>query len=144
MIETEQLIMSLPEAKLLYRYEEDKWTIKDIINHLSDCERIIIYRALRIARTDKTPFRVLTKTCLRRHTHAATRTAAGLLTELRACRMASVGFIETLDEAALNRTGIANGYPLSVRLAGKSSIWPSPAPSSQLSGSGICKLGYNV
>ena len=52
--ETEQLVLSLPEEKLLYRYSEGKWNIKDIINHLSDCERIITYRALRIARADKT------------------------------------------------------------------------------------------
>ncbi len=116
LIETEQLILSLPEEKLLHRYSEGKWSIKDIINHLSDCERIIIYRALRIARADKTDLPGFDEDLFALHTNAATRTAAGLLTELRACRMSSIGLIETLDETSLNRTGTANGYPLSARL----------------------------
>jgi uncharacterized damage-inducible protein DinB len=116
MIETEQLILSLPEEKLLHRYSEGKWSIKDIVNHLSDCERIIIYRALRIARADKTDLPGFEEDMFALHANADSRTAAGLLTELRACRMASISLIETLDEAALNRTGTANGYPLSVRL----------------------------
>ena len=52
--ETETLLSALPEERLLYRYSEGKWTIKDIILHLADCERIIIYRATRIARGDET------------------------------------------------------------------------------------------
>jgi hypothetical protein len=52
--ETDQLIAGLSENQLLYRYSEGKWSIKDILLHLADCERVIIYRAMRIARTDKT------------------------------------------------------------------------------------------
>ncbi|MES1221845.1 MAG: DinB family protein [Bacteroidota bacterium] len=116
LIETEQLILFLPEEKLLHRYDTGKWSIKEIINHLSDCERIIIYRALRIARSDKTDLPGFDEDLFAAHTHADTRTAAALLTELRACRMSSISLIETLDDEALNRTGTANGYPLSVRL----------------------------
>lgn len=116
LIETEQLVLSLPEEKLLYRYSEGKWSIKDIINHLSDCERIILYRALRIARADQTDLPGFDEDGYTLNAHADQRTAAGLLTELRACRMSSISLIETLDETALNRTGTANGYPLSVRL----------------------------
>src|ERR1044072_4759683 len=51
--ETEQLVIDLPEEMLLYRYAEGKWTIKDTLVHVSDCERVLIYRAMRIARGDK-------------------------------------------------------------------------------------------
>ena len=54
MDETEELVSSLSDEQLLYRYSEGKWTIKDIILHIADCERIIIYRATRIARGDET------------------------------------------------------------------------------------------
>ena len=116
LIETEQLVLVLPEEKLLYRYSEGKWSIKDILNHLSDCERIIIYRALRIARADKTDLPGFDEDQFTLNAKADTRTAAGLLTELRACRMSSISLIETMDDTVLNRTGTANGYPLSVRL----------------------------
>jgi uncharacterized damage-inducible protein DinB len=52
--ESKELINALPEEKLNYRYAPGKWTIKDILVHLSDCERVIVYRAMRIARNDKT------------------------------------------------------------------------------------------
>ncbi|HRI22351.1 MAG TPA: DinB family protein, partial [Panacibacter sp.] len=52
--ETEVLIAPLSEEQLLHRYSAGKWTIKDIVLHLADCERIIIYRATRIARADAT------------------------------------------------------------------------------------------
>ena len=45
---------SLSDEQLLYCYSEGKWAIKDIVLHLADCERVIIYRAMRIARADKT------------------------------------------------------------------------------------------
>jgi hypothetical protein len=53
--ETRAFLLSLPEDKLLYRYAEGKWTIKEIVQHLSDDERIYAYRALRFARNDFPP-----------------------------------------------------------------------------------------
>jgi uncharacterized damage-inducible protein DinB len=116
LIETETLVLSLSEEKLLHRYSEGKWSIKDIINHLSDCERIITYRALRIARADKTNLPGFDEESFALYTNADKRTAQDLLYELRACRMSSITFIETMDNEALNRTGSANGYIISTRL----------------------------
>jgi uncharacterized damage-inducible protein DinB len=116
LIETESLVLSLSEEKQLYRYSEGKWSIKDIINHLSDCERIITYRALRIARADKTNLPGFDEESFALYTNADKRTAQDLLYELRACRMSSITFIETMDNDALNRTGSANGYTISTRL----------------------------
>src|SRR3984893_3526342 len=52
---TRDFILSLPTEKLSYRYAEGKWTIKEILVHIMDDERIYAYRALRFARNDKTP-----------------------------------------------------------------------------------------
>jgi uncharacterized damage-inducible protein DinB len=54
MDETENLVSELSEEQLLHRYDYDKWTIKDILVHLIDCERIFVYRATRMARNDQT------------------------------------------------------------------------------------------
>src|SRR5260221_5666777 len=79
LIETEQLILPLPEEKLLHRYSEGKWSIKDIINHLSDCERIITYRALRIARADKTDLPGFDEESFAKYTNADNRIVQDLL-----------------------------------------------------------------
>lgn len=116
LIETEQLILSLPDEKLLHRYSDGKWSIKDVVNHLSDCERIITYRALRIARADQTNLPGFDEDEFAKYTNADKRTAQDLLYELRACRMSSIALIETMDNEALSRKGTANGYAISVRL----------------------------
>ena len=50
-----RFVQNIPMDKFDYRYAEGKWTIKDIIQHIIDCERIFAYRALRFSRNDKTP-----------------------------------------------------------------------------------------
>ena len=114
--ETEELISGLSKEKLLYSYSKDKWTIKDIIVHLGDCERVIIYRAMRIARGDKTNLPGFDENLLASNANANARKVEGILKELSALRAATIVFLETLDEESLERTGTANGYPLSARL----------------------------
>lgn len=114
--ETEELILSLSDEQLMYRYSEGKWTIKDILLHLSDCERVIIYRAMRIARADKTDLPGFDENHFVEIAHATSRNTQDMLAELKAYRAASVVFIESLDEESLNRTGTANSYILSARL----------------------------
>jgi len=114
--ETEKLILSLTEEKLLYRYAENKWTIKDIMLHLADCERIIIYRATRIARGDKTNLPGFDEAAFVSAAHANNRNVRDIMEELNLCRVASIVFIKNLSEEELDRTGTANVYPLSARL----------------------------
>jgi len=90
--------------------------IKDIIVHLGDCERVIIYRAMRIARGDKTNLPGFDENLLASNANANARKVEGILKELSALRAATIVFLETLDEESLERTGTANGYPLSARL----------------------------
>ena len=116
MDETEKLARHLTEPELYFRYSEGKWTIKDIFLHLADCERIIIYRALRIARADKTELPGFDEDLFAREAHAGKREVQDIISELSAFRRASILFIESLDEEALGRSGRANGFDLTVRL----------------------------
>ena len=116
MIETETLISKLSAEQLLYRYSAGKWTIKDILVHLADCERILVYRAMRMARNDQTELPGFDEKLFALHANANIRQADDILKELKAFRAASLIFIETLDETALDRGGTANGYPMSARL----------------------------
>lgn len=114
--ETETLIGTLSEDQLLYRYREGKWTIKDILLHLADCERIIIYRATRIARADTTDLPGFDENLFVDNANANSRKAKDLLAELSACRASSILFIQSLDDQSLNRSGTANGFRISARL----------------------------
>lgn len=115
-VDTESLLASLTEDQLLYRYSEGKWTIKDIILHLADCERVIMYRATRIARGDTTNLPGFDENLFVETANANSKNIDSILAELKALRVASVLFIASLDESALNRSGTANNFPLTVRL----------------------------
>jgi|SRR5664279_3299895 len=114
--ETEKIVGGLSIEKLHYRYDKDKWTIKDILVHLADCERILIYRTMRIARGDKTDLPGFDEMLFSLNANANSRELAGILKELNFSRNSSIVFLETLTEEELNRTGTANGYPMSTRL----------------------------
>jgi uncharacterized damage-inducible protein DinB len=114
--ETEALLSSLSEEQLLYRYAEGKWTIKDIALHLSDCERVIIYRTMRIARGDKTNLPGFDEDLFVSNANANNRDIQNILAELKLYRAASIAFIESLDEQSLNRSGTANNFTLTARL----------------------------
>lgn len=114
--ETETLVASLTEEQLLYSYAEGKWTIKDLMLHLSDCERVIIYRAMRIARADKTDLPRFDENLLVATANANSRDIKNIMAELKACRAGSIAFIESLDDESLDRTGSANKYEISTRL----------------------------
>jgi uncharacterized damage-inducible protein DinB len=114
--ETGSLVENLSEEKLNYRYSEGKWTIKDIILHLADCERIIIYRALRIARGDKTNLPGFDENLFVSTANAGSRTIQDITEELQLLREASILFIGTLPDEVLDNSGIANGFALTTRL----------------------------
>ena len=116
LIETETIINPLTEEKLLYRYAKGKWTIKDLMLHLADCERVIIYRAMRIARGDKTNLPGFDEAAFVTAANASSRPINDIMEEQKAYRAASILFIKSLSEEELNNTGTANGYPLSARL----------------------------
>ena len=112
---TRSLILSLSESRLLHRYAEGKWTIKEILAHLIDDERIYVYRALRFARNDSTELPGFDQDLFARYSEANKRDAEDLLQELSLVRQSTIAFFESLDPAALLRRGVADGKNVSVR-----------------------------
>lgn len=103
-----QLISSLPEEKLAYRYAPGKWTIRNMLVHMMDDERIYVYRALCMARGEKGRLPGYDADIYGAGTGADERNAASLLEEYEAVRNATIAFFNGLTDEALNRTGIAN------------------------------------
>lgn len=113
--ETEELIRPLSEEKMTFRYAPGKWTIKDMLVHLSDCERIFIYRALRFSRGDETPLPGFEESLFAANAGANEREKEDILREYSLVRESSIAFIESLTDEALDRKGFANNIPLSAR-----------------------------
>ncbi len=112
---TRKFIDSIPRSRLLYRYAEGKWTIKEILAHLVDDERIYVYRALRFARNDSTELPGFEQDLYACYSGANQRDAADILDEFTSVRRSTIAFFNSLDDAALMRTGVADGNRASVR-----------------------------
>jgi uncharacterized damage-inducible protein DinB len=113
-----KFVQNIRMDKFDYRYEEGKWTIKDIIQHLIDAERIFAYRALCFARNDKTNLPGFEENDYAVEANANVRTIMELLTELSAVRHATLLLFKTFSEQELVRIGTANDNPMSVRAIG--------------------------
>jgi uncharacterized damage-inducible protein DinB len=114
---TSDFILSLPEEKLTSRYAEGKWTIKEILLHIIDDERIYAYRALRFARNDKTELPGFEQDDYAAHSGANRRHIKDILKEFAAVRQSTISLFEGLDREALVRVGVADGKVMSVRAA---------------------------
>jgi uncharacterized damage-inducible protein DinB len=112
---TRAFILSLPREKLDARYAEGKWTIKEILAHVIDDERIYAYRALRFARNDATELPGFEQDAYAVYSGANRRGVESLLKEFAAVRRATVALFESLDEEALARSGVADGKRTTVR-----------------------------
>lgn len=110
-----KLFLSLPTEKLLYRYAPDKWTLKEILVHLVDDERIYTYRALRFARNDNTELHGFNQDDFSKFSGANERGLNNILEEYDAVRKATVTFFNGLSDEALKRTGRTNESMASVR-----------------------------
>ena len=112
------LISPLQEEQLNYRYDIGKWTIKEIIIHLIDAERVFTYRALRFARNDKTTLSGFEENDWAVESNASNRTINSILEEYIGVREASISLFKNLSAEATLRSGIANGKLISVRALG--------------------------
>ncbi len=99
----------------MYRYAKDKWTIKEVLIHLIDMERIYACRALRFARNDQTGLPGFDGGQYVYSSGANNRDISDLLDELEAVRHSTIAMVEGFDEKALIRSGTINGKPVSVR-----------------------------
>ena len=94
---------TIPANKYDYRYADGKWTIKEVLSHLIDGERIFAYRMLRISRGDETPIEGFEQDGYIENSNANNRSFADLLDEFELSRRANVLFLNNLDEAGLAR-----------------------------------------
>jgi hypothetical protein len=105
----------IPEARGDYRYAPEKWSIKEIVGHLCDTERVFAYRALRIGRGDSTPLPSFDDQAYVAEVRAGDRTLADLAAEWGDVRRASIALFRNLPAEAWHRRGIASDQPISVR-----------------------------
>lgn len=104
--------------KLEYSYAEGKWTIKEIINHLIDSERVFCYRAMRFARYDKTVLSGFEENHYAEASKANGRSIASLLEEYRLVRLSTIALFSSFDNDMMLNKGVAGGGEVSVRALG--------------------------
>ncbi len=109
------LISGLTEEKLLFRYKPDKWSIKEMLVHIMDAERIFLVRALRLARNDKTELPGFDQDDYVPVSRADELSKDQLLREYEAVRNSTLAFFANLPEEAQTRKGLINGVLHSVR-----------------------------
>ncbi|RUT36317.1 DinB family protein [Paenibacillus zeisoli] len=113
--EFSELLQSLTEEKANYRYAEGKWSIKEVLGHINDTERIMSYRLLRIARGDKTPLAGFNESDYVAYAGSERLSVSDLLAEFSAIRTATLLLAKQLDDEAWKRTGTANGAEITAR-----------------------------
>ncbi|MGZ3865602.1 MAG: DinB family protein [Bacteroidia bacterium] len=99
-------------------YAPGKWTIKDILQHIIDAERVFAYRALRFARNDKTQLHGFDEDHFAAHANTKNRSIADLLDEFKLLRSLTIVFYKALDKETQQREGIASGNKISVLALG--------------------------
>lgn len=100
--------LNLPDEKGDYAYAEGKWTIKDLVQHIIDTERIMQYRLLRVARNDSTPLPGFDENLYAQAAQANERTFITLKEEFKALRKSTDLLISSLTENQLTNSGIAS------------------------------------
>jgi hypothetical protein len=105
----------IPETRGDYRYAPEKWSIKEIVGHLCDTERVFAYRALRIGRGDSTPLPSFDDQAYVAEVRAGDRTLADLAAEWGDIRRATISLFGNLPAEAWQRRGTASDQPISVR-----------------------------
>ena len=105
---------NIPSDKVSYRYAEGKWNIKEMLQHIIDAERIFAYRALRIARHDKTPLPGFDENNYALAVNADARNWQDLLQEFEAVRKSSDLLLQSFTDDQIRQTGITNGEPATV------------------------------
>jgi len=113
--ETQALLAGLSDAKALHRYAPGKWSIKEVIGHVTDTERVFSYRALRFARADATALPGFDENAWVPAGRFEARSLKDLAAELDAVRRATIALFRGLDAAALARRGTASDNAVSVR-----------------------------
>jgi hypothetical protein len=112
---TARLLADIAETHAGHRYAPDKWSIKEVVGHLTDVERVFSYRALRFARADRTPLAGFDEKAYAPAGRFDARQLADLARDLDLVRGATIALFDGFDTEVLARRGVANGKEISVR-----------------------------
>jgi len=110
-----KFLSSISEEKACYAYAEGKWTIKELVGHILDTERIMSYRALRFARQDATALPGFDENDYVKYAHFADRSLQSLVDEFIVLRKSTMYLLNSFNELELSQSGISNERPISVR-----------------------------
>jgi hypothetical protein len=113
--DTVALLRNVPAERETYRYQPDKWSIREAVGHVLDSERVFGFRALHFARGDATPLPSFEQDDWARVSNAGQRPLADLAEEFRVVRLGHVLMFRGLDPDAALRRGVASGFEFSVR-----------------------------
>jgi hypothetical protein len=113
--DTLALLRGITEERSLYRYAPDKWSIRQLLSHVNDTERVFVFRALWFARKFDTPLPSFDQDVAIGGARADERSWNSHVEEFAAVRGATSCFFESLSEDAWDRRGVASGNPFSVR-----------------------------
>jgi hypothetical protein len=117
-VETLDLLRGVSEERAGFRYAPDKWSIRQVVGHLSDSERIFAYRALRIARNDKTPLSGFEQDDFVNAANFDDIPMAELVREFEYVRLANLQLFRQFTDEAWKRLGVANHVEISARALG--------------------------
>jgi uncharacterized damage-inducible protein DinB len=115
MTDTLQFLEAISEEKSLHSYAPGKWTIREVLNHVNDGERVFLSRAFWFARGFQEPLPSFDQEVAVAAAHANDTPWAELVDEFRTVRLATISFFRHLPEEAWSRTGVASGNPFTVR-----------------------------
>ena len=113
--ETGSFLSNISEEQSTHSYAPDKWTIRQVLNHVSDTERVFLYRALWFARGFPDPLPSFDQDIGVAGGEANNVSWADHVEEFRAVRLATLAFVKNLPEPAWSRTGVASDNPFTVR-----------------------------
>lgn len=108
-------LKSISDDTSNYAYADGKWTVKEVIGHLADAERVFSYRLTRIARGDQTPLAGFDEDAWALAAPHRNRRMAAVVDEMIAVRRASLALIDSLDASTIGNTGLSNNNPVSAR-----------------------------
>lgn len=109
------LYENLSESQLLFRYAEGKWSLKELLGHLTDSERIFSYRALCIARGEKQALPGFDENEYMEAANFDQESVASLVRQYQCCRQSTLALLEGLNDHMLSQMGNANGNAVSAR-----------------------------
>lgn len=110
-----QFLEGISEEQSLHSYEPGKWTIREVLNHVNDGERVFLYRAFWFARGYQDALPSFEQDQAVREAHANNTSWADLVEEFKGVRLATISFFRNLPDEAWLATGVASGFPFTVR-----------------------------